>query len=135
MASTSLVRLLRAITDGSFSTMPRPRSYTSVFAVPRSIARSRATEVPLPPAALLLSGAQGVHLAAEGGDAVVRPERRLAVAEDEEERAEHRDGEGHEEEDDGVHQVSTCSVGACSERAQLGSSSVQSSCFQIGADA
>ncbi|CAB4810081.1 unannotated protein [freshwater metagenome] len=30
------------MTEGSFSTMPRPFMYTSVFAVPRSIARSRA---------------------------------------------------------------------------------------------
>ena len=29
-----------ATTDGSFSTMPRPRTYTSVLAVPRSIAMS-----------------------------------------------------------------------------------------------
>src|SRR5690348_17504926 len=29
-----------ATTDGSFSTIPRPRTYTSVLAVPRSIAMS-----------------------------------------------------------------------------------------------
>src|SRR3954465_2291485 len=34
------------MTDGSFKTMPRPFMYTSVFAVPRSIARSRATSAP-----------------------------------------------------------------------------------------
>src|SRR3954463_1463705 len=43
MASTSLVCVLSAITDGSLSTMPSPLAYTSVFAVPRSMARSRAT--------------------------------------------------------------------------------------------
>src|SRR3954463_8401089 len=41
MASTSCVRLLSAITVGSLRMMPRERAYTSVFAVPRSIARSR----------------------------------------------------------------------------------------------
>ena len=30
-----------ATTDGSFRTIPRPRTYTSVFAVPRSTAMSR----------------------------------------------------------------------------------------------
>ncbi len=32
---------LTATTDGSLSTMPRPRTYTRVFAVPRSTAMSR----------------------------------------------------------------------------------------------
>src|SRR3954452_1095211 len=36
-------RAFTATTDGSFSTTPRPRRYTSVFAVPRSIAMSRPT--------------------------------------------------------------------------------------------
>jgi glycine/D-amino acid oxidase-like deaminating enzyme len=35
------VRVLIATTDGSLSTTPRPRTYTSVFAVPRSTAMSR----------------------------------------------------------------------------------------------
>ena len=35
------MRLLSAMTVGSLRMMPRPRAYTSVFAVPRSIARSR----------------------------------------------------------------------------------------------
>src|ERR1700675_954281 len=39
-ASTSPVFLLMATIDGSFTTMPLPLAYTSVFAVPRSIARS-----------------------------------------------------------------------------------------------
>src|SRR6185312_1230045 len=34
-------RALIATTDGSSSTTPRPRTYTSVFAVPRSTAMSR----------------------------------------------------------------------------------------------
>src|SRR6478752_3852124 len=47
MASTSWVRLLSAMTEGSFRTMPSPRAYTNVLAVPRSIARSRARTGPL----------------------------------------------------------------------------------------
>src|SRR3954471_22267179 len=34
-------RVFTATTDGSSSTTPRPRTYTKVFAVPRSIAMSR----------------------------------------------------------------------------------------------
>ena len=40
-ACTSDVRESIATTDGSESTIPRPRTYTSVFAVPRSTAMSR----------------------------------------------------------------------------------------------
>src|ERR1044071_126822 len=39
-ASTLLVILLIATMDGSLTTMPRPLAYTSVLAVPRSMARS-----------------------------------------------------------------------------------------------
>src|SRR5579859_5395880 len=39
-ASTSLVFLFNATMEGSFTTMPLPRAYTSVLAVPRSMARS-----------------------------------------------------------------------------------------------
>ena len=39
-ASTSPVFLLMATIEGSFTTMPLPRAYTNVLAVPRSIARS-----------------------------------------------------------------------------------------------
>ena len=35
-----LLPSLTATTEGSLQMMPRPRTYTSVFAVPRSIARS-----------------------------------------------------------------------------------------------
>src|SRR4051794_26137836 len=48
-ACTSPVRWSIATTDGSLSTMPRPRTYTSVFAVPRSTAISRP---PMPPSHL-----------------------------------------------------------------------------------
>src|SRR3989304_4277720 len=40
-ARARLSRVLMAPTDGSLSTMPWPRTYTRVFAVPRSIAMSR----------------------------------------------------------------------------------------------
>lgn len=43
IANTSLVRLLMAITEGSLRTIPSPRAYTKVLAVPRSMARSRAS--------------------------------------------------------------------------------------------
>src|ERR1044071_7016675 len=39
-ASTSPLFLLMATMEGSLTTMPLPRAYTSVFAVPRSMARS-----------------------------------------------------------------------------------------------
>src|SRR5512145_1426730 len=39
-ASTLWVTLLMATIEGSETTMPRPRAKTSVFAVPRSIAKS-----------------------------------------------------------------------------------------------
>src|ERR1700704_5651986 len=39
-ASTRPFTLLMATIDGSLTTMPLPRAYTQVFAVPRSIARS-----------------------------------------------------------------------------------------------
>src|ERR1700677_2341088 len=39
-ASTSPVFLLIATIEGSLTTMPLPRAYTRVFAVPKSIARS-----------------------------------------------------------------------------------------------
>ena len=39
-ANTFSVFFSMATTDGSLSTMPRPRTYTSVVAVPRSMARS-----------------------------------------------------------------------------------------------
>src|SRR6202451_4409370 len=39
-ASTSPVFLLMATMEGSLTTMPLPRAYTKVFAVPKSIARS-----------------------------------------------------------------------------------------------
>src|SRR2546421_11536560 len=71
MASTSWVWLLRAITVGSLSTMPRPLAYTRVFAVPRSMARSLARP------ALLARGASrrpAVRAAVEAGGGGQRPE-------------------------------------------------------------
>src|SRR5581483_4540277 len=39
-ASTSPLFLFKATMEGSFTTMPLPRAYTRVLAVPRSIAKS-----------------------------------------------------------------------------------------------
>ena len=39
-ASTSLVTRFTAMMDGSFTMMPLPAAYTSVLAVPKSMARS-----------------------------------------------------------------------------------------------
>src|SRR3972149_11785277 len=58
-ARLSLV--LIATTDGSLSTMPWPRTYTSVFAVPRSMAMSRvASDIKLF-AMWALAGVSGVY--------------------------------------------------------------------------
>src|SRR3954466_1250717 len=46
-ACTRPVSSSMATTEGSDTTIPRPRAKTSVFAVPRSIANSRATPNPL----------------------------------------------------------------------------------------
>src|SRR5205807_1078890 len=62
MASTSWVLELRAMTVGSFITMPRPRLMTRVFAVPRSMARSLARPRPPMPSSLpgpYILGGQG----------------------------------------------------------------------------
>jgi hypothetical protein len=42
------VLLLIATTEGSFRTIPRPRTYTRVLAVPRSTAMSRPTNDDVP---------------------------------------------------------------------------------------
>ena len=44
IASTAPVRVSFATTDGSLMTIPRPRTCTSVFAVPRSTPMSRETK-------------------------------------------------------------------------------------------
>src|SRR4051794_41590384 len=92
MASTSLVFSLRAMTVGSFSTMPRPRAYTSVLAVPRSMARSLASPVLLAriavgaaPVAPSLGG-EGLQLAVEGVDAGL-DRRGLAIPQEDHEPA------------------------------------------------
>src|SRR5687768_15829784 len=86
--------MLSAITDGSLRTMPRPRAYTSVFAVPRSIARSLATASAVVVAPV---GRQCAHLALELLDAVV-DRRGSSVAHVQHERAEHAHHDGDEEE-------------------------------------
>src|SRR5437588_12555059 len=72
MASTSWVLELRAMTVGSFITMPRPRTMTRVFAVPRSMARSLARPrppMPSSPAGPYILGGQGTQAAGELLDA------------------------------------------------------------------
>jgi hypothetical protein len=68
MASTSWVLELRAMTVGSFITMPRPRVMTRVFAVPRSMAMSLARPRPPMPSSLAgpyILGGQGSQAAGE----------------------------------------------------------------------
>src|SRR5260370_35867916 len=97
MANTSWVWLLRAMTVGSLRTMPRPLAYTSVLAVPRSMARSLARPaLPTlggtlrPPVATPVPvGIRGERFELPGEALHVRLHRpRLAVAEPEHRRAE-----------------------------------------------
>src|SRR3954468_7321266 len=109
MARTSWVWLLRAMTVGSLRTIPRPLAYTSVFAVPKSMARSLARP-PLPALRRALRPAsaptvpigirrQRVQFARELLH--VRLHRpRLAVSEPEDERAEAREHHGDAEVDE-----------------------------------
>src|SRR6185312_10085987 len=139
------------MTDGSLSTMPRPFMYTSVFAVPRSIARSRATS-PLPGAgvlALLLFahavlqlaarlGRQGVDVPAEADDAglLARP-----AHDEEDDHGDDHHGDDDDDRDDHLQPLAFCAdgtsdavTGACAPVPQPAPPS-HSSCFQIGADA
>src|SRR3954453_5361199 len=114
MASTSWVWLLRAITVGSLSTIPRPLAYISVFAVPRSMARSLARPAlptrsrPLRPAAVTPAvparvWGQRVELARELLH--VRLHRaRLAVPRPEDHRAQQRQHDSDAE----IHEVGHC---------------------------
>src|SRR5690349_10903776 len=87
--------MFSAMTDGSLSTMPRPRAYTSVFAVPRSMARSLATRAS--PVVGLLVRRQRLHLALERVDALVE-RRGVAVAHPQHQRADRADDDGDQEE-------------------------------------
>src|SRR3954463_8433460 len=99
MARTSWVWLLRAMTVGSLRTIPRPLAYTSVFAVPRSMARSLARPSlparrgPLGATASAVPVRIGRQCFQLLGEALhVRLHRpRLAMPQPEDERAEHRD--------------------------------------------
>src|SRR3954469_18248013 len=82
IASTSCDRLFSAITVGSLRMIPWPREYTSVFAVPRSIARSLARPAaPRLGLALLRSRCERLASSFEVRDAGVDPGR-TTVAED-----------------------------------------------------
>src|SRR5438874_6157500 len=109
MASTSWVWLLRAITVGSLSTMPRPLAYTSVLAVPRSMARSlarpalparrRSLRPAVSPAVPVGVGRQRLQLAGETLHVGLhRP--RLAVPHPQHQRSEHRQHDGNTEVDE-----------------------------------
>src|SRR4051812_14940162 len=116
IASTSCVWLLRAMTVGSLRTIPRPLAYTSVFAVPKSMARSLARPPllvarrgSLRPAAVASAvpirvGRQRVQLASELLH--VRFHRpRLAVPHPEDQRAERRQHHGDPEIDEVGHWI------------------------------
>src|SRR3954470_9844788 len=143
VASTSPVWRLRAMTDGSLSTMPRPFMYTSVFAVPRSIAKSRATVC-----LLALAGFARVLHAIDDLTAGLRRERVDVLTErlnaidratatpfqpDDGERD--RDG-GHDHDDRGGHRSpldSTVVAGVNGfEPVPQSEPPSQTSCFQIG---
>src|SRR5207302_6903522 len=140
MASTSWVWLLRAMTVGSLSTIPRPLAYTSVFAVPKSMARSLARPAllawrrSLRPAAVaptvpLGIGRQRLQLAGE--PLHVRLHRpRLAVAQPQDQRAEEREHDGDPEIHEVAHEAGTSLTGWLHSAQSLPPSHV--SRFQIG---
>src|SRR5581483_11078702 len=121
MASTSWVWLLRAMTVGSLSTIPRPLAYTSVLAVPRSMARSLARP-PLParrrslrsaavaPAVPIRIWREGVELTRELLH-VGFHRARLAVAHPEDQRAGCGQHDGDPEIDEVGHYAVTSSTG------------------------
>src|SRR5207237_9833347 len=99
MASTSWVCEFKAITVGSLSTMPRPRVYTRVLAVPRSMARSLASPA-LPPGpvdgpAPGAVGRQRPQLAGKLLDARLHA-RRLACPQHQHHRAHQAQARSHE---------------------------------------
>src|SRR5438128_2194837 len=112
MASTSCVRLFSAITVGSLRTIPRPRAYTRVLAVPRSMARSLARPA-LPFVVLGRLRGQRLQLARELAHAGLHRVR-LATAQPQDERADqaqqHGDTEVEEVRHDATSPASTTSL-------------------------
>src|SRR5690606_24114018 len=106
-ASTSLVRLLSAMTEGSFRTMPSLLAYTSVFAVPRSIARSRASSgspsVPCRRPFPVRVRREGPHLLVELLDRGSRGGRRRPGADPQHQEADAAEAQGDEQVDEVVH--------------------------------
>src|SRR5438105_8348237 len=113
MARTSWVWLFKAITVGSLSTIPRLFAYTSVLAVPRSMARSLARPAllargtagrpPVGPPAPLRVGSEGLELAREALH--VRLHRAgLPVAEPERQRTEEAEQDGDAQVDEVGHE-------------------------------
>src|SRR4051812_30755353 len=105
------------MTDGSLRTIPRPRSYTSVLAVPRSIARSRATSGA---SALVVAGRERAHLALEVVDARLHAAR-LALLERRDREPDGGDNDRDGEEDERAHRsvTSEASTRCCASRPQL----------------
>src|SRR5438105_3774292 len=119
MASTSWVWLLRAMTVGALRTIPRPLAYTSVLAVPRSMARSLASPaLPARDPALLATvaapvpfgvGSECLELAGEALD--VRLHRAgLAMTEPQDERAQQAQEDGDPQVDEVAHWCATSSI-------------------------
>src|SRR3954468_6570448 len=112
IARTSWVWLFRAMTVGSLTTIPRPLAYTSVFAVPKSMARSLASPA-LPPrrpalgaamgkAAPVGVGRQGLELPGEPLHVCLhRP--RLAMTEPQDQAPQKRENDGDPEIDEVRH--------------------------------
>src|SRR3954452_15316554 len=118
MARSECVWLLGAMTVGPLRTIPRPLAYTSVFAVPKSIARSlarpalpawrRSLRAAAAPSVPIGIGRKSVQFACELLH--VRLHRpRLAVPEPENEAAESRQHDGDAEIDE-VGQAVTSSL-------------------------
>src|SRR3954453_4105273 len=109
MASTSLVFSFRAMTVGSLRTIPRPRAYTSVLAVPRSMARSLASPMLLPRVGRVAAdlppplGGQGLQLPVESIDPGLH-RRGLAVAEEDHQPSDHAHHDDGDEEQQVRHQ-------------------------------
>src|SRR5947209_15749771 len=140
MARTSWVWLLRAMTVGSLRTIPRPLAYTSVFAVPKSMARSLArpplpaTRPSLRPAAVAPTVPLGIRcqrLQLAGEPLHVRLHRpRLPVPQPQDQRAEERQHDGDTEIHEVGHDEATSSTGWLHSAQSLPPSQV--SRFQMG---
>src|SRR5581483_1223064 len=127
IASTSCVWMLRAMTVGSFRTMPWPLAYTRVLAVPRSMARSLAIGFPVP-----ALGGQRLELPGERVDARLQ-RGGPPVPQPQDERAERGQHDGDEEVQQARHRRT--SVPHSASVSPQATPSDQVSCFQMGTSA